>query len=374
MQVQQINLPAQYTPGVYVPALDLVGTSPANLVDGEEQVFDANTESAHTFIMPTFGPFYANSLQVRVKNSDDVFVTMTLGVDYSLVFPFLSASRALGVPMYGGIRFTGIGTLTTVRLKYQSVGGRWVMSPTVIAGLMLGELRHPGAVALEQVAPFNTIFPVVNQPWDRQDPATMLDVSAKIDEMVLRMKQRHGGRSYITQTTHLSRQDNPHNLSKSLVGLGSVVNLPPAGAQSSQNPANTSEYISTAQVNAMMLSWVIPASASQQGVAKLNLGINPGDDSDSANALTAAGFTNITSNTDSAINRAYNKGQLPKTVTPFPFDYPILWRGVQYNNKQAFVAAVQAFVGVYPLEFNDQNGTFWFPANTPLPTLAISEV
>lgn len=372
MQVNSITLPVQFTPGSYAPAVDYTGAAVGNLVSGELQEFDPNPDTAHTFIMPSFAPFFAQGLVVQVETSPGVFATLTPLTDYTLVFPFLGASRSMNKAVFGGIRFNSVGSTTTVKLAYQTLGGLWVTGQTANATSMLDEQRHPGAVAMEQVGSYPSAFPNVGQPWDRQDPKGMPEVILQLEEMTGKIRSRHAARNYAPQIAHLSRQDNPHAVNKSQVGLGLIANYGPASAGSAMNPLNDAEYISTGQIYSMMQNWVIPASALQQGVAKLNLGINPGDDSDTQNALTAAGFTNITSNSDSAIARAFNKGQLTKVVNPFPFTYPIIWRGTQYAELASFKAAVEAYVGVSPLEYNANNGVFWFPANTTLPDLTVT--
>jgi hypothetical protein len=374
MQVTSITLPLAFDPSTYHPALDVTGVAPANLVSGEVQIFDPNLDSAYTFIMPSHGPFFATGLIVERNTGGSTYVTLVAGTDYQLCFPFLGASRALGVSIYSGIRFLFPLSAEKVRLTYQTLGGVWITGQTENAAIMLPEVRHPGAVTLEQVADYSIPFPVITTAWDRQDPTSMQAVIDEINGWVEKIQARQAARSYNAPISHVTRQDNPHSLTKAQVNLGSVTNLPPASSESAQDPANAAEYLSTRQIHAMMMDWFYSASATQQGVAKLNLGINPGDDQDSVSALTAEGFTNITSNSDSAINRAYNKGQLARQVSPFPFDYPITWRGTQYNDKASFVAAVEAFVGVTPLEYNEQNGTFWFPANTTLPDLTIIPV
>jgi hypothetical protein len=373
MQVTSITLPLQFTPGTYNPAVDYTGAAPSNAVNGEVQVFNPNPDSSYTFIIPSFAPYFATSLVVEKQTGPSTWVTLVHGTDYWYVYPFLGASRAIGLPIFGGILFNNILGATTIRIAYQNLGGEWVTGQASNAAAMLGELRNPGAVAMEQIANYDQIFPVVNQAWDRLDPTGMPAVIDELSGMTDKLQLRNAQRGYADPITHVSRQDNPHSLSKTQVDLGSVMDLPPASIEGSIDPNNNTQYINTSQVNAMMQSWIYSASATQQGVAKLNLGINPGDDSDNVRALTAEGFLNITANSDSAISRAYNKGQVSKTVNSFPFTYPINWRGTVYHDQASFVAAVSAFVSVAPLEYNANSGTFWFPANTPPPDLTVTE-
>lgn len=372
MQVASITLPVQYSPTGYAPFLDTTGNEAANLVVGEEQVFSANTGSPYTFIMPSFGPFYANTLVVKIKNSLGLFVTKVLGVDYHLAYPFLGASRAIGQPIFAGIKFSSIVEETTVQLSYHSLGGIWINRQDINASVMLNELRNPCAVALEQVVPYSQPFPIITQPWDRADATGMPEVIDEIELLTKDMADRSLGMDYQDQIEHISRIDNPHQTTAVQVNLGLVSNLPAASDTSAQDSENNSEYINTAQVHAMMLTGLTHAEATVRGGSALNLGANVGDDDNATNALTASGFTTIISNPDSAINRAFNKGQLSKSVTPFPFTYPVTWNGEVYANQAAFVAAVEAYVGVSPLEYNAGNGTYWFPANTVLPPLTVA--
>lgn len=372
MQVSLITLPTQFNPGVYAPFLDTTGVNAANLVTGEEQTFEQNPDSAYTFVMPSFGPFFANSLVAKVKNNVGVFVDMTLGVDYYFAFPFLGASRALNEPVFAGIRLLGIVQETVIQLRYQCLGGDWILGQAANAAILAAELRNPCAVAFEQVANHDRPFPVITLEWDRQDPTKLDAVNDAVDAITENASLRYAELDYQPQIAHIVDLDNPHQTTKAQANLGLVSDLPPASDESAKDVLNNVEYINTAQVHAMMVHGMTHATDTVRGVSKLNLGTAFGDDIDSENALTATGFTTITSNPESAINKAYNKGQLSKSVSPFPFAYPVTWNGGTYADQESFVAAVENFVEIFPLEYNSNNGVFWFPANTELPDLSVS--
>lgn len=377
MLVTSITLPVQFTPGYYTPAVDYTGAASANAVFGEVQVFDVNSQSPFTFIMPSFAAFFAASLVVEKQDPNTLaWSTLALGTDltdYLLVYPFLGASRAIGQAVYGGIMLPIVAN-TTLRLAYQTLGGEWITGQSQNAAILLNELRNPGAVALEQVAAYTKSFPVVNQPWDKQDLTDMSAVQAQLSGMVDNLLTRANARNYSAEIAHITDQVNPHEVTKAGIGLGSVTDLPAASVITSQDTTNDSEYINTSQVNAMMKNWTAAASTAVQGLAQLNLGDQLGDDDDAAKALTAAGFSRIVSDPNSAIYKTYNKGQVTGAVSIFPFTYPISWQGATYNDQASFVAAVQVLVGVYPLEYDQNTGTFWFPANTVVPDLTITEL
>ncbi len=371
MQIISSTPLPQFEPGTYAPFLDITGLSVNNLVFDEVQVFETNGDSPHTFIMPLFAPFFASSLVVKIKDEFDVYVTKTLGADYFLAFPFLGASRALGVPIFAGIKFSGIVAQTDVKIDYQTLGGQWITGDVVNAAIMLEFVANPCAVAFEQVNGQSIPFPIISSAWDKTDPTNMANVISVIDEITKKTAERELAVDCNYAISHLINNDNPHLVTKAQVNLGLVSNLQAASNITAQDIENNDQYINTAQANAMMTVGISMASATARGAARLNLGTVQGDDADDTKALTATGFTTITSNPESAINRAYNKGQLSRVVSPFPFTYPVTWRGNSYANQQAFVSAVETYVGVSPLEYNSNNGTFWFPANTTLPDLSV---
>lgn len=374
MQVDSITLPLQFDPQSYNPTFDGTGVAAGNLVTGEVQVFEPNTDSPYTFIMPSWGPFFATGVVVEKLNGSSVYEAMDLGSEYHLCFPFVGASRALNKPVFAGILFHTLSAEATIRLRYQTLGGEWVTGQEQNEAIMAQEERHPGTVALEQVAAFDEVFPIVTTAWDKQDPTTMDQVQSKMTAIADRIRARVASLNYTAPLAHLGQLNNPHETDKVDLNLGLVANYGPASAISARNPTNNTEYVNTLQANSMMRDWVYSASATRQGVSKINLGTNPGDDLNETDALTAAGFSNITADAGSAINQAYNKGQLSRSVTPFPFTYPIEWNGVQYNTKAAFVRAVEIYTGISPLEYNEDNGKFWFPANTSLPVLTIVQL
>lgn len=503
MFVNAITLPSAFTPGVYSPALDTTGLSNNNLVSGETQNFSPNMNGSYTSIIPSFGPFFANSLVVsrlgsnlisnpgpftaitnwntsvatggygggalsvsgtalRLTNDStginyaiatysmnttigttyqitvirgnasnngtmgfylgtpvtgklatllnngtgtvfyftathtttylsfntgtssanawaeltSVNVSQTTpmvnGVDYYYAFPFIGASRATNKPIYGGISFNNASSNITVQLAYQILGGSWLLNQAANADILASVSTNPCAIAWEQVAKYSTKFPIVTTAWDRVDPTNVVDINKDIAKLRDAIISKTLAENYSVPISHLANFSNPHNLNKASVSLNNVVNLIPASDVNARDTSNNTSYINPAQVKSMMLNVSVQANTVIKGVVKMNVGASTADGSDSTKALTAAGFTALAANPNSAIALAVNKGQNQSFVTPFPFMYPIVWNNITCPTKGAFITAVSNFLGLTSLEYSDSLGCFWFPANTPIPPLNIT--
>lgn len=371
MYVSQITLPSQFNPATYSPSYDATGASSANAITGEQQTFIANASSNYTFIIPTYGPFFAASMVVA-SVVGSVVTPLVLNVDYYLCLPFLGASRSIGLPIYGGILFVNPNYAGTVQLAYQTLGGPWVTGQTLNASILATVLSNPAVLALEQAANYQTPFPITNSPWDKTDGTTLSQVTAQLGVVETNIINKAKAQNYNAQIAHIANQQNPHGVTVADINLDLVANLPPAANLEARDVTNNSAYISAAQVNSMMVSGAAKATATADGVVELDLGTMPGDDSSQIKVLTAASFSSMAANSSSAIGAAMNKGQIQGFVTPFPFSYPIGWGGQIYYNQAQFLAAVQNSVNLTSLEYSSSLGCFWFPANTIVPSLVVT--
>lgn len=371
MYVNTITLPAQFTPGTYTPVLDATGALVANHVTGEQQTFTSNLSGTHTFIMPSYAPFFGDTIVVSSVISG-VVTPLVLGIDYLLCLPFLGASRAINTPIFGGILFTNAIYSGTIQLDYHTLGGVWVTGQVKNAHTLGAIVANPLVVTMEQVADYTSVFPVINSVWDRADSTALPALNAQIGIMEQHVATKAAAQNYNAAVSHLANQSNPHQVTLTQLGLDKVANLPPASNLQSQDINNNTSYISAAQVNSMMINGAARATATAQGVVELNMGSMLGDDTSQLKTLTAVGFSLMAANSASAIGSAINKGQIQGFVTPFPYIFPIGWNGNIYYTQAQFAQAVQTAVGVSPLEFDSDLGCFWFPANTHVPSLAVT--
>ena len=376
MSVTNISLPSAYAAGVYTPVFDSNGTNGANHISGEVQTVAANFGSDLQVLVPSYAPFYAQNVTVTFTDAVTHAVsTLTVGVDFFFGFPFLSASRACQLPVYGAIVIANNQLAGTFSLVYHTVGGIWSNTVAFDQGLELLSGVDPYATAWEQVTSYNQVFPNVNGPWDKTDPSNIPSVISSLLDLTAQINTQSSVQltNFTAALAHLFATDNPHDDTAAAIGLGNVDNYLPATNVQAADFTNTTTYVTPAQLSLAFASGVAHASDTVSGLVKLNDNSFAGDATDSTKTITALGFINLVSAQGTAINLAFNKAQQEGTFSPYPFTFPKTWNGVLYSNMTSLLAAIGASCGIFtPLEFSSNTGKIWFPAGTTVPNLTVS--
>lgn len=365
----------------YSPPIDYLGIAPSNLVVGELHTIGNDGTSTYCYIKPNYGPIYLNGLIVHTAVNGIVTGTLVLGIDYGAAFPFVSASRATNLTIIGGIYFINPAYAGQVILQYQSLGGNWVSD--CISGVALqnnnviGQLAEqynfsPALLAWEQVAGYNSQFPIVSSPWDRADTTTLTAVNQAISTLRDGMASNILAIDWSTEIGHMANFNNPHNDTSTEVGLNLVVNIPPATNNQAADNTNNGTYINAAQLVNLYSTFEFQATPTQAGVGILNTGLVAGDDTDTAKILTAGALVTMLANPVNNFGGVVNRIQGTAMIIPWSLPSSWHWNGTQYTNLSTFVAAIAASVGVSNLEYNSSTGQVWFPPYVTIPSLAIS--
>lgn len=109
--------------------LDLLGTSPNNLVQNEEHQFLHVDEK---LIVPKYGTFYENSIEVRDYSTNSLLIPR---VDYAVAQLDPLATSKSGLAAYSLIILINP-IYTRFRISYQAVGGEHSLSSTAIQELL----------------------------------------------------------------------------------------------------------------------------------------------------------------------------------------------------------------------------------------------
>ncbi len=107
----------------YIYPFDPNGVLASNLISNEVHVVTAPTapDSAN-FIVPSFGPFFGNSLVVEQVNGS-VITALVQGVDYQLGAQWFEMRSSFSQSVYAAISFMNLSFSGNVRITYQTVGG-----------------------------------------------------------------------------------------------------------------------------------------------------------------------------------------------------------------------------------------------------------
>ena len=113
---------------------DSTGTLPANLISNElHNVTISNGINAY-LIVPNATPFYGSSMVV-INSSGNVLAE---GVDYFLVLPWGQGATSTGQSVFGAICLVAGYPLNIYNLRYQTIGGEYVINPanTILSGIV----------------------------------------------------------------------------------------------------------------------------------------------------------------------------------------------------------------------------------------------
>jgi hypothetical protein len=355
----------------YAPAVDYLGNSPANLVTNELHQITNDGSTTYCYIVPSYGPFYANSLVVYSASAGVQTGTLTLGINYRMAFPFIGGSRATGLSLFGGIEFINPNFSGQVILQYRTLGGAWITTPAINAAILTSPVvnKDPQVITWEQLAPYTGQFPIVSAPWDRIDTKTMGDVNLAIEALRDGLMNKVLGLDLSTEISHMANFSNPHGSTAATVGLGNVANLKPATQLQANDNTNTTSYISAAELLASYTSLEYQATTSVAGLAALNSGANGGDDLDQYKALTASGLIALLSQPTNSFGGVVNRVQIKAQISPWTLPGSFTWQGTRYSSLSTFIAAVAAACGVSTLEYNSSTGEVWFPPAVNVPSL-----
>lgn len=375
MSVISVTLPSGYQPGQFHPAFDPLETLPANVVPGEKQVIAANFGTDVQFFTPAYAPFFADTVTVQFTDSATQQTrTLVVGIDYYYAFPFIGASRASKKAVYGGIALTNNQVNGVVTITYHTVGGGWESS--VAINLAVAQLLaiDPYVTAWEQMVDYAVTFPVVGQPWDRQDLVGIPQVVASILSLRDAVQQQTDaqGTQNAAALAHISNLANPHHDSAAQLGLDQVKNFPPATNLQAADPTNNTTYISPGQLGIAFSAGIPRASDTVAGLNLLNDGTVANADTDLTRALTAAGFLALADAPDNQLGQAFNKAQTEAVFHPYPFSFPATWNSNTYPDMATLLQAIRNFVGVNVAEFSSIQGKMWFPADVVPPVLTIT--
>ena len=107
----------------YTYPFDPDGVLASNLISNETHVVTAPTEpNKANFIVPSFGPFFGNSLVVEHVNGATI-TPLVAGVDYQLGAQWYEMRSSFSQMVYAAISFMNLSFSGNVRVTYQTVGG-----------------------------------------------------------------------------------------------------------------------------------------------------------------------------------------------------------------------------------------------------------
>lgn len=227
-------MPTTSTTGLY--PFDPYGNSSDNLVFNELQALQTPGRDDFYFIIPKAAPFFVSSLVVRNHNSGVVY---TEGEDYVVGHYFVEAMNKTGRAIAGSIRFLDRDIGGIVSLTYQTLGGEWGFDDAALLAELSNKAVNPLIRAWAQIDTLPASFPPIPHDQVVDNLVGFEDVVTAIGNIVTAIQMTE--ESQFTQ--HMLATDNPHNVNKTQVGLGNVNNFVMASATEAQEGIRSDRYM-----------------------------------------------------------------------------------------------------------------------------------
>lgn len=223
----------------FVFPFDPTGSQLTNRIINEQHVITVQNFRDYHYVIPKFAPFFEDNFSVKRKLLDGTVQQLVPGIDYYFANQFLDASRACAKPVYGSVSFLDTDAAGIITINYYTVGGMWNITVEEIARILAEETRNPRITAWEQVTYLPERFPVVDHEWDLTDMVGEKEVVSAIEtvrEAILNSAPGGG-------EGHMSDFNNPHATTKTQVGLGNVEDFPIATSALAQEGLSNAHYM-----------------------------------------------------------------------------------------------------------------------------------
>lgn len=226
---------------------DPTGSSASNLVVDEQNIVNANQYLNYYIVIPKFAPFFTNNVIVKYQDQNGIITTLTKGVDYDFVLPYIGATRGLGLPVYGGVVFYNLTLNGLVSLTYQTIGGEWTTDPNFVLGVLAQKAYNPRTIIWDVLTNVPSCFPpsVHYQPYD--DIQGQSEVVTAI--LSIRDAIANKGNPLGDLAPHIADYNNPHQVTADQVNLGNVSNLALAQDTEVLVAAPVDKYITLRQLS-----------------------------------------------------------------------------------------------------------------------------
>jgi hypothetical protein len=215
---------------------DPTGSATTNLVSGERQVINSSGIMNFFYIVPKAGPFYRDSLKVKLYPSG---VELVEGIDYNPTHYFHAGSHSTGLALYGSITFYDHTLTGTVSLEYQTIGGDWVLDEAAITQLLANNLVDPRITTWDEAVDLPYQFPVIDHEFNIDNFIGADDIVTKL----ISIKEAINAMAAGTSSSHMQDFSNPHQVNKTHVGLGVVENYGVASLTQAQQGTSGTTYM-----------------------------------------------------------------------------------------------------------------------------------
>lgn len=148
---------------------DPTGVLVSNKITNEQQILTVSTYDDYHFLVPTFAPYFSNSMVIKYTSTSGQTKTLVEGIDYYCTHWFIAASRGCSANIYGSVSFLDLSLAGVISWTYQTIGGVWTVDHVAIAQILADRLHNPRITAWDVVVDLPVSFPPIAHAWDVVD-------------------------------------------------------------------------------------------------------------------------------------------------------------------------------------------------------------
>lgn len=257
-------------------AFDPAGTNPLNRIVNEQHVITSVNSTDFHFIIPRKAPFFMDGVTFTFQNTDGSYRDLVEGVDYYYTNHFIDASKACAKSIAGSLTFLDKATAGVLRISYQTIGGIWTLDEAEILEIIANNTLNPRTTAWEQIVELPVRFPVVDHEWDLVDMVGATEIVEALELIAQTIAANTGG----GLAAHVQNRSNPHEVTKTQVGLANVLDYPVATQAQAEGGSNGTTYMTplrTAQAISAQVGNVVAVHADRNdnphSVSKVQVGL-----------------------------------------------------------------------------------------------------
>ncbi len=234
---------------------DPTGSNSNNLITDEEHQIQSGNGQDNYFIVPEMAPFFRNNLAIQFTDGIST-VNLQEGIDYNLVLPSWSYTKATGMYVFGAISLNGSTRTGTIILKYQTLGGSRVVDKNSILTILNNQIYNLRTTTWDEVTNIPEVFPPINHTLSMNKLYGMQDLNSAIESLASTVgsKQISGISINLFSMNILG----PSVLEPNTSGLYTIVDY---------NPSNTYTVTATNGTVSINIDGVITYTAPNVGIA-----------------------------------------------------------------------------------------------------------
>lgn len=226
---------------------DLHGTSPDNLVINEIHTLQVPSAEDFYFIIPRAAPYFVISLKVYNNQTNELY---KVNVDYTIGHHFIEAMESIGRPIGGSIRFMRHDIMGQVRLEYRTIGGNWGFDDNAILAELSRKQYNPITRVWGNIAPMPYSFP----PLIHDQSTDTLVGSDALNDAINRIADAMEATTGGVSEHHITNYANPHRTTKKHVGLEFVDNFPTATDEQTVEGTSFEHFVTPRSIKAAVVA------------------------------------------------------------------------------------------------------------------------